>query len=106
METKKRGRPKGVFSRDDIPQKESPTKFVRESTDSYTKIKTRWSYDYSITTKGPVSTEFFYPSDYESIGEIEEKLPITKRTFWNPETESLVSYGRAQQLGLVKKNKK
>ena len=32
--------------------------------------------------------------------DIEELLPKTQRTFWNPETGDFVSYQRARQLGL------
>ena len=48
-----------------------------------------------------VETIINYPKNYESDYERELKLPITKRTFWNPATESFVSYQRARQLKLI-----
>lgn len=49
-----------------------------------------------------VESNIEYPEGMESDAEIQDKLPITKRTFWNPETCTMVGYQRALQLKLIK----
>jgi len=90
----KLGRPKENKSED------NPRQFVREhlSVDGKRNI---WTYDLDKQPYGPVSVEIIYPPGYKCDAEIEDELPITKRTFWNPDTETFVGYGRAKQLGLV-----
>jgi hypothetical protein len=60
-----------------------------------------WTYNKSKNPYGPISVELTYPDNYKCDAELEDKLPITKQTFWNPDTESFVGYGRAKQLGLI-----
>ena len=78
------------------PQQVFTKEYIKEN-----KVRAVWSYDLSQNPNGPISVELFYPSDYKSDVEIEETLPITKRTFWNPNTQSFVAYARAKQLGLI-----
>lgn len=61
-------------------------------------------YYFDLDKGGMVGSEIEYldgfgNSDYED----ELKLPITKRTFYNPETQSFVGYQRAIQLKLINK---
>lgn len=63
--------------------------------------KSIWKFDTEKNPYGPISVEIVYPSDYLCDADIEDTLPITKRNYWNPETETFVGYGRAKQLGLI-----
>lgn len=64
-------------------------------------VTSTWIYDKSKNPYGPISVELTYPDNYKCDAELEDKLPITKQTFWNSDTESFVGYGRAKQLGLI-----
>ena len=90
----KLGRPKEVKPED------RPRKFIDERI-SEDGRKSIWTYDLDKHPYGPISVEIIYPSGYKCDADIEENLPISKRTFWNPETETFVGYSRAKQLGLV-----
>jgi len=63
--------------------------------------KSIWTFDTEKNIHGPISVELIYPSNYLCDAEVEDTLPITKRNFWNPATETFVGYGRAKQLGLI-----
>jgi hypothetical protein len=88
------GRPKEKTLED------NPKKFTREFTREDGRISV-WTYNLDKNPNGPIFVEIKYPSEYKCDAEIEDELPITKRTFWNPETETFVGYGRAKQLGLI-----
>lgn len=79
---------------------DNPRQFTREyiSEDGKKRI---WTYNLDKHPYGPASVEIIYPSGYKCDADIEENLPISKRTFFNPETETFVGYSRAKQLGLV-----
>jgi hypothetical protein len=90
----KLGRPKEKTLED------NPKKFTREFHQKDGRVSI-WKYDMDKFINGPSSIEIKYPPGYKCDAEIEDELPITKRTFWNPETETFVGYGRAKQLGLI-----
>jgi len=90
----KRGRPA------ETKPEEQSTKFTREITFS-DKVKQVWTYDLSKFKRGPISVEIFYPSNYVSLDEEQEELPLTERKYLNPHTGKWVAYGRAKQLGLT-----
>jgi hypothetical protein len=50
---------------------------------------------------GPINVEIFYPNNYVSFEEEEEKLPASKRKYLNPHNGKLVGHFRAKQLGLI-----
>jgi hypothetical protein len=79
---------------------DNPKQFTREYTREDGKISI-WTYDLDKSPNGPISVETKYPSGYKCDADIEENLPISKRTFFNPETETFIGYSRAKQLGLV-----
>jgi hypothetical protein len=79
---------------------DNPKNFTREFTREDGRVSI-WTYDLNKSSNGPISVEIKYPLGYKCDAEIEDKLPITKRTFWNPGTETFVGYGRAKQLGLI-----
>lgn len=68
-------------------------------------IKTTWTYDLKKNPHGPMSVDIQYSRNYKSDAELIEeenkKLPKTKRKYWNPDSDSYVSYARAKQLKLV-----
>jgi hypothetical protein len=88
------GRPKeGKFE-------DNPKQFTREYNKEDGRISI-WTYNLDKSLNGPISVEIKYPSGYKCDADIEENLPISKRTFFNPETETFVGYSRAKQLGLI-----
>lgn len=90
----KPGRPKENKSEDNSRQ------FTREYPKEDGRVSI-WTFDLDKNPHGPTLVEIKYPSGYKCDADIEENLPISKRTFWNPETETFVSYSRAKQLGLI-----
>jgi hypothetical protein len=90
----KRGRPKSPI------QVEQSAKHTREITHD-DGIKQIWKYDSKKSTRGPVSVEILYPSNYVSLEQEQEKLPVSKRKYLSPITGKWVGYGRAKQLGLI-----
>ena len=78
----------------------NPRQFVRERLFENGR-RSIWTYNLDKQPYGPISVEIIYPPGYICDADIEDELPITKRTFWNPETETFVGYGRAKQLKLV-----
>ena len=76
------------------------TKFIREIIFP-DKVKQIWTYDLSKFKRGPISVEIFYPSNYVSLDEEQEELPLTERKYLNPHTGKWVAYFRAKQLGLI-----
>jgi hypothetical protein len=95
----KRGRPI------ETKPEEQSTKFTREYISS-DKVKHVWTYDLNKFKRGPISVDIHYPSNYVSLEEEEEKLPISKRKYLNPNTGKWVSYARAYVLGLIEKKNK
>jgi hypothetical protein len=95
----KRGRPI------ETKPEEQSTKFTREYISS-DKVKQVWTYDLNKFKRGPISVDVHYPSNYISLEEEEEKLPISKRKYLNPNNGKWVAYQRACVLGLVEKKNK
>jgi hypothetical protein len=95
----KRGRPI------ETKPEEQSTKFTREYI-SLDKVKQVWTYDLNKFKRGPISVDIHYPSNYISLEEEEEKLPISKRKYLNPNNGKWVAYQRACVLGLVEKKNK
>jgi hypothetical protein len=95
----KRGRPI------ETKPEEQSTKFIREYISS-DKVKQVWTYDLSKFKRGPISVDIYYPSNYVSLEEEEEKLPISKRKYLNPNNGKWVAYQRACVLGLIEKKNK
>lgn len=93
----KRGRPKKNTIEDNKP----PRKFTRKFTNVKTGIKSIWTYDLNISTKGPISIEEIYPKDYIDHEDGNLSLPKTKRTYFNNKSGKEVSYQRAKQLGII-----
>ncbi len=108
MEGEKRGRPK------EFTEETRPTKYEYKFTNpdgSYEIVK----YDYEIQPNGPISIETFDAIDREEIPKTEtnpkeykfsappdnDKLPPTKRRYYNEATGKWVAYFRAKQLGII-----
>ena len=83
----------------------STTSFTREYIYS-DGTKQKWIYDLEKWPNGPIEVKIDTPkSSIERNQRLEEenqKLPLTKRKFWNTQTGKEVSYTRAKQLGLIK----
>ena len=92
--TSRRGRPVKARISD------NPEKYTREIIHE-DGVKQIWSYDTAISMNGPINVEIFYPNNYVSFEEEEEKLPASKRKYLNPNNGKLVGYFRAKQLGLI-----
>ncbi len=90
-----RGRPKLP---DDTPKR----KFIRTYKDTLG-VVAHWKYDLDKSPNGPISVEFEYPKEYfpEIPLVLNEDEPLTKRLFWNDDTEKYVGYQRAKQLGII-----
>jgi len=76
------------------------TKFTRTFVDEDGVVEI-WKYNLDKFPNGPLSVEYKYPKGYKSFADINEKLPVTKRKYINPESGEYVSYGRAKQLGVI-----
>jgi hypothetical protein len=69
-----------------------------------------WIFDSAITKNGPISTETidkkskpkidFTPDKFDEPVD-NDKLPKTKRKYFNPKNEKWLGYTRAKNLGLV-----
>jgi hypothetical protein len=60
-----------------------------------------WSYNLKKNPNGPIKVEFFYKTTPTTFEEDQEKLPLTKRKFYNEETNKVLSYQRAKILNLI-----
>lgn len=56
-----------------------------------------WTFDTEKSTRGPISVEI---NKEGCAMDVEDALPKSAKTFWNPATLSFVSYATARQLGL------
>lgn len=87
----------------------TPGVFTRTYKSSDGTIHT-WYFNHKKMDRGPFKVEIEYPKGYttqdEDVAANNKKLPLTKRTWINPDNGKAVGYARAKSLGLIKPDEK